>query len=290
MSADLSSILTGMNPSIVSLDEQPILDSNGQTVGWNYYFMNRNGVAVAGGTSSLRETAKRIAVAEAFERAIFETLCRETESKTSLMLDRIPSTSGFAAGFEQATTAYRSACEAVERWAWSHWIDRHCLVPRISTPSLNPLSRHLKNRFEDLFFLQKELAVDGPSNFPRKILFSVAVGFKTGGAFAGSRVTTRGDDPWEHALIEASRNLDNMVASSPDVDAGNIIARRARYFGSHAEKAVEQIDSARKTDWSIPRFRLHKEVTTGVPGLFLFRSVCDDFTPWHLGDETRFVY
>lgn len=292
MKTNLLGKLLELYPAVASLHEQPVADREGNVIGWNHYFMDAGNRALAGGTAVDKEMAKRIAVAECFERALFLKLIAEPSSRKELLLDESPGTSGFAAGFEERGTAYRSACEAVERWAWSQWIDHGHRLPSMTPPTLkDSLARHHAGLFDSVSYFQLELPAPAVPGLPAKLMFSVALGFEGKGVFAGSRVTTSADDPWGHALIEASRNLSNQKLPRDVLDdSANVIGRRARYFGDHAAEAVAQIDRAKKADWPAPKFRIHAKVTTGVDGVFLFRSLCDDFVPWHLGDETRFVY
>jgi hypothetical protein len=125
----------------------------------------------------------------------------------------------------------------------------------------------------------------------RRLLFSVFLGFKGKGVFAGSRVTSAMDDQWEHAVIEASRNLKNfeLSGSIPTPDA-SIIAQRVNYFGAHSDHAVLQIERAKKEIWPKAKMELNVPIETGIVDVFLHRSLCTDFVFWHLGDEKRFVY
>jgi hypothetical protein len=290
MKTDLLIELTKLNPEIKSLDQQPIIDSNGETVGWNCYFMNQSQYAVAGGTSSNLETAKRIAVAEAFERALFQNTFKDPATVKLLRLDESPSTSGFAAGFDENATAFRSKCEAIERWAWSKWIDYHYFMPQIKySRKLTKLTEHLLSHFDFILFFQKDLSIQ--ERFSDSLSFSVLLGFKNHGVFAGSRVTGKQDEIWEHPAIEAYRNLKNFEISDRNIfDQNNMIAQRAIYFGSKADEALSQVEKANIMSWEVPEINLHQKVETHIPSVYLYRSMCKNFLHWHLGDKTRFVY
>jgi hypothetical protein len=309
MSALVQKLLL-LNQEVSSLDVSAIVNESKVTVGWDCYFIDKSGRAIAGGTAKDVETAKRIAVAECFERAIFPKLFDDRAVVLNLLLNESPSTSGFAAGFDRRSTAYRSACEAVERWAWSKWIDDGFAMPELEVlPGMTPLARHFLRRFDSHRCFQKTLDVSFDFEFPRKITFSVFLGIKGDGVFPGSRVTVDSDESWEHGVIEAVRNLKNFelglgaggdgnssegVGRSGDGNGNgeseSIIGRRILYFGKNLGVAEKQVYSATRGDWPRPVMRVHREVATGIPELFLYRSLCADFLHWHLGDVSRFVY
>lgn len=286
---DLLKNLLNLNPEIKSIDQQPICDLVGRVIGWNCYFMNHKGQAIAGGTASNVELAKRIAVAECYERALFNKFIQDTEVSEKLLLNESPSTSGFAAGFDKNSTAFRSICEAVERWAWSKWIDEGFFIPQIQQPQVTELSKGLASNFTSTSFLHLPIKVERP--FFQNLTISIFLGFKGEGVFAGSRATSTNDNPWEHAIIEAYRNLKNFdLGDRSQVSQDDIIGQRALYFGDRAGEALSQIKRASKKDWPVASMKIHREVPTGVDSLYLFRSMCNDFKHWHLGDEKRFVY
>lgn len=282
--------LLELNPEIKSLDQQPILDFDGKVVGWNSYFLDKNGQAIAGGTSQALETAKRIAIAECFERAIFNRLIDNIFDFPELLLEEAPSTSGFAAGFERDATAYRSICEGLERWAWSQWIDEGYLIPTIQKPQLSELAVALSSNFSKMAFHHISIKTQHSIDC-KNLALSIFLGFKNSGIFAGSRVTSSNDNSWDHAVIEAYRNLKNFeITDRNTIDPKSLIGQRANYFGSHATEALAQINAANKSNWPTASLRIHEEIQTGIESVFLFRTLFNDYKHWHLGDERRFVY
>ena len=282
--------LQKINTDIKSLDIQPIINSDSKIVGWNCYFMNHLNQAIAGGTSSNKDIAVRIAVAECYERSLFNQININTAQHSELLLNESPSTSGFAAGFEKESTAFRSLCEGIERWAWSKWIDEGFYIEKKVINNLNELSIHMISEFSKCNYYQTPIKISHPfSN--TDLVFSVFLGFKKNGVFAGSRVTNKLDNPWEHAIIESYRNLKNFELSNRNqIDNNNLIGQRAYYFGSHSSEALLQIMNAKKIEWPAAKLRIHKEIQTNIDSIYLFRSICFDFKYWHLGDEKRFVY
>ncbi|MNL52061.1 hypothetical protein D3C87_1752050 [compost metagenome] len=81
-------------------------------------------------------------------------------------------------------------------------------------------------------------------------MFSVFLGRKKNGVFAGSRVTSALDDPWEHAIVEAYRNLSNFkLQDATMLKSSSVITKRVFYFGEHFEEANHQIEMANKESW-----------------------------------------
>src|SRR3990167_4634158 len=122
MSEQYLKILEQLGYVDIFLEEAPIVDEKANTIGWHSSVLNLEKNALSSGCAETREVARRIAIAEAIERAMFKRMLASPQAK-EFCLDQIPSSSGFAVGFEKEATAFRSLCEAVERWAWSQWID-----------------------------------------------------------------------------------------------------------------------------------------------------------------------
>lgn len=282
--------LLRLNSSIKSINKQPIMNSHNAIVGWNCYFVNNKGQSFAGGTAQNEHLALQIAVAESFERTIFSILFSKELYVKNYLLDEIPSTSGFAVGFTKESTAFRSICEAVERWSWSQWIDYGFKTPLLKKSNFSKLATHLTTLFDGYELYQKTVHLDSEL-ICEPLIFSVFLGFKNNGIFAGSRVTTIKDDPWDHAAIEAYRNLKNSeLIDSTLLDAENIISQRVLYFSKNKNTAIEQINRALITEWKHAKILLHKEVPTDISGVYMYRTICKDFKYWHLGGVDRFVY
>lgn len=282
-----------VNPAVVGINLQEIRDDHNEIVGWNAVVNTATKSAFSGGTSPDKDTAIRIALAECFERSLFLKL-----SNTSgpiyfeLLLDKHPSSSGFACGFQKTTTQFRSICEGIERWAWSQWIDGGSKMTRESNfGHKSKLTNFLVNKFETYSLFSKEIFFE-----KSRYKFVVFLGENKNGIFAGSRVSTYSDsDIWEHAVIEAYRNLENFKlfeqnGTSDFYESLDIIGRRARYFGSHSAEAWEQIAAAQKELWKQPFAEVSKFVETDIPDIYLHRCLMKDYIGWHEGEENRFVY
>jgi hypothetical protein len=270
---------------------QEIKNSSGDSVGFNVFGRDNEGNPFSGGTHRLADTALRIAIAEAFERSLFDRINDDSGLSKALLIDQFPSTSGFAAGFNSNRTRFRSFCEGLERWAWSQWIDGESYIPQVHRPDkLSPLSIHLLESFNQVLWFQKTI----PVLFLNKeilLKFSVVIGLHGEGVFPGSRVSGPDDDFWEHGLIEAHRNFVNASKYSHIFKSSNdIISKRIYHFSINGKTALTQINAARSVKWKDPDIRLFREVDTKVPGVYLWRCLFSDYIGWHLGDENRFVY
>lgn len=297
---NLLSIARELDEFYREISEQALIDTDGSLVGWRSYVLDRNLEPIGGGTSADRLTARRIAIAEFIERSSVAQLLRNSTQRRNFKLDVIPTTSGFAAGFDRECTRFRSICEGIERWAWSCWIDKKCLLPEISLPDFTLLGAFHTKPFLELKAYQREIAFSSdlqfqlqfPFPFPRIFVFSVLLGFTERGVFAGSRVTTTHDDPWTHATIEAWRNHNNFQlahVNETNPIGSDWLEKRVLFFGKNRREAMDQIGQAKNSSW--PPLQL--DISTGIeafPGIHLWRTLCLDFLPWHKGPDHRFVY
>ena len=299
---NLLSIVRQLDESYREISEQALIDTDGSLIGWRSYVLDRNLEPIGGGTSKDRLTARRIAVAEFIERRSVAQLLKNSTQKKRFKLDVMPTTSGFAAGFDRESTRFRSICEGIERWAWSCWIDKTCLLPEVSLPEFTLLGRFHTKPFLEMKAYQRQIAVSSelpfqfpcpfPFQFPRIFVFSVLLGFTEQGVFAGSRVTTTHDDPWTHAAVEAWRNHNNYQLahkSQTNPIGSDWLENRVLFFGKNRREAVKQIGQAKNSSWPLLQFDISKGIEA-FPGIHLWRTLCLDFLPWHQGPDHRFVY
>lgn len=284
--------LKRINPDIVEFIQQEILDNNGNIVGSRCYGINKSGDSFSGGTAASKDTALRVAIAEAFERSLFYRVLDDEKLKQDFDLVNYPSTSGFAAGFDDKPTRFRAICEGLERWAWSKWIDEHFKIEEDKTQKkLSNLTSHLLNDFIDNRWFRKELEVEISPKEKIKLSLVIFLGLTDNGVFPGSRVSTKSDDLYEHPVIEAHRNLINFKLNNEDTaSTGDIIEQRTMYFGQNKKLALEQIETASKNTWPLPKLSLLKNFETNIPEVFLYRCLFKDFIGWHTGTKERFVY
>lgn len=289
---NLLAALKNINRSVSRIDEIP-LGTESLTVGWNSYIYDSNNVAIAGGTNEDRMIARRICVAEAFERALFQKICGDSLLRDEFHIDEFPTSSGFAAGFDSKSTRMRAICEGLERWAWSKWIDDGFLLDSAEPKTTSSLSGFLLKSFNSHKCYRRTFTISVDEN-PLVLQFGVFVGLTEHGAFAGSRICNINENPWDHAIIEAHRNYQNSeyfkVNGLAEFQKDNIIAIRANFFATNKMSALSQIDNAKRVDWPEPELLFVKEFITTVPEVFLYRCLFKNFIGWHLGDFQRFVY
>mgnify|MGYP001579659185 CR=1 FL=1 len=279
--------------NLANIIEQPVVDADNNIVGFHCYTQDKSGSTISGGTFSNKETALRIAVAELIERYFFQQLCK-TELKSQYYIEDYPSTCGFAAGFDSKSTRFRAICEGLERWVWSQWIDHQLNLPiDVSVKKYSILTQALIVDFDQTFSYSKVFQVQISKYEILELKFAVFLGCKEDGIFAGSRVSTVGDELWEHAVVEASRNFKNseFYKINPEkIDYKNTVAARSVYFSKNKAEALRQVDSAMNINWVNPELLLLKQLDTCFDSVFIWRCLFKDYIGWHIGDEKRFVY
>jgi len=275
-------------PTFSKFEEAPII-LGGTEVGWHSTILDANNNALAGGCSRDRDTARRIAVSEIIERGTFLDLIDKCPKE--YLLDEFPTSCGFAAGFENTATKNRALAEAVERWSWSKWIDQKFAITSVSKDkiSFSPVSRFFFSQFENVKFFHNFLDVEIDGNLV-PVQFAVCLGFKGSGVFPGSRVCTINESPWEHSLVEAWRNI--LIAEHAKMSIKKLDFYRARikFFSENKEEAIKQIPIRLQAPWPSPRLRLLRQIPNTPQGTYVWRALCYDYLPWHIGNERRFVY
>jgi hypothetical protein len=223
------------------------------------------------------------------ERAVFKRLKNSSQSHR-LLLDEIPSSSGFAAGFDCESTRIRAVLEAHERWAWSKWIDEGFVLSETPvTPLIPRFCSELLQVFDQVrcfeFRFNGELTPHGPDVL---LHFGVLLGFKDDGIFPGSRVAFEERDIWSHAAVEAWRHF-HLTKVKPRIPE-DIIQERAYYFAHQAEAAMSAVRKAKRVEWPKSELRLLSAAEVESDQFFVWRAIAKNFIPWHLGEVTRFVY
>ena len=294
---DFLSMIQKLQPDFDGMVEQSIQTKDHEKVGWHCYAYLKNGVCIGNGTHARKEIARRIAIAECLERAVFYKMCKDVkkqEVKDVFLLKGHPTTCGFAVGFKDENTKWRAVCESLERWAWSKWIDEHFFLPEISVPSglFSQLSNTLRIPFDRIQCYQKKMTLF----IEKKLLslnFNVFLGFKDKGVFPGSRVTPEQEDQWDHCVIEAWRNCNNFEMyqrKSPPPPRGNSIIDRIMYFGENAQKAMESIACSKQEKWPSPQMELLRPFSVPEDAFYVWRCLMKDYVPWDQGSKDRFVY
>ncbi|NDD91920.1 hypothetical protein EBZ37_07535 [bacterium] len=292
-----------IEPRARSIEEAPIQNSNADTsdgaIGWHSTIIGSNGSALGSGCHTDRNIARRVAIAETIERALYARILDDSTLSTEFQLKEFPSSCGFAAGFEALSTRRRSIAEAVERWAWSKWIDaRQAIFPeQVPQHRLTPLSERLLVKFDSHQTFVTNLKLQEAHQNPQEFKFTAVIAFKDGGAFPGSRVSAAHEvsnesSAIEHAVVEAWRHW-TIFKGLPSVAPSDLVYGRIHHFGKNAQLAQNAIPQTSPGEWPQPVLRLIKSMAVDLGhGLkvYLSRALCADYVGWHEGDSRRFVY
>lgn len=226
------------------------------------------------------------------ERNLYSQLVKQFPPPA--LLDQFPSSCGFAFGFDHEQTVERSQLEAVERWAWSKWIDL-----KFPLEELRPADIHLSGIAESLFsqFSSFRIFQSGPiwiefeGRRSGPVRLFVCLGFSGAGVFAGSRVSRPDMFNWDHPATEAWRHM--IVArgiQDLSLKSEDIIMDRISYFAENKAHALGQISTGADTPWPIAKIISQWRFIEPMTGGVLIRHLCEDYIGWHIGGRTRFVY
>jgi hypothetical protein len=268
----------------------PIFSSSNKAVGWSTVILDNNGKTLGNGTANTRDDSMRIAVSESLEML----LCSDgpnCEIRTLFRFDEFPTRCGIAAGFERNSTWKRSQAEAFERWIWSKWVDEGYEVAPANMPSnLSTLAEHYFGQFDEVRFYQRIFA-NGALGLNQPLVFGAVVGLKDKGAFPGSRVCSFQEDPWDHAIIEAWRHLKIAENLNSRSDISSVLRERLGYFSVNGDNALKQVSRVSRRTWDNPALHFSVESSEcAKSGYYMFRSLCKNYIPWHLGSVDRFVF
>ena len=170
--------------------EETEVGSKQEKFGWHTSVEATNGKR-GSGFSKLRNDARRIAIAELYERCLITTMKESDTLRAEFLLDSYPSSCGFAAGFEDSPTRVRSIREAVERWAWSQWIDYGFVMPKVEAAVVEA-SRLEQFLCADFLAVRRyfiKIDTSSVAEFPTALFFGVLVGETDAGGI--SRMQSR---------------------------------------------------------------------------------------------------
>lgn len=290
--------LRSLIPSFSHFQEYVISGSDGANIGFQSTLITKSNTPFAGGTGKSIEQARRICTAESIERVYFNRLFRSSETeKNKYLLSEYPTSCGFAAGFDNNNTIFRAVCEAIERWAWSKWIDNKMGLVQVKPNLETELSKYFSEQFDKVIFFQVPIILSGvnrPVFIGQNYRFSVAIGIRDNGIFPGSRVTTETDECWEHCLLEAWRHqviFNNELRFS---EATDIFDRRIQTYGRSGLETIKKLIDLSPVEFPAAKIRLLEEVASSNLGasdrFYVWRALCDDFVGWDRGHENRFIY
>ncbi len=272
-------------PDIKEIQESPLV-IDGREVAFQVSVISKEGIPLGSGFDQNRDTAQKKAISEAIERRLVENLLA-SEKQAEMLLNEYPTSCGFAVGLTLQETKERALAEAVERWLRSKWIDDGYLIMEfpLDVSELNPIEKYFAQQFKlvrlfvhscSVFFEEREYNINSV----------ITVGLTDKGAFVGSKSAANHKASLLASLVESWRHKalsQETRVYMPEMDI-------VKYFSTHRQEALDQIDKAVKRSIPIPKIRLAKEIPLPIQGVFAYRVLCEDFKGWHGPDITRFVY
>lgn len=263
------------------------IDTHSAKCGWISNFFDQNGINRGTGVRKNQSESINVSISEAIERySFFNSL-----ENNSHLVEKYPSSCGFATGLHAEKASIRSWLEAFERWSFSKWIDNSLYLTQTTSYKLTELTKELCKDFTEVIRFEKNFK-SNEHELPFDVRVGVTVGLTSTGAFVGSRVSHTDDEIWEHSAVEAWINLHNIKNGSRYLPGAAIelIDQRVQYFAYNKTHALAQIPSKNNFVW--PRAEiLYKSQVQECPTPFLtFRTLYKDYVGWHSGPIQRFVY
>lgn len=259
---------------------------------WHTTFIDTSGQPLSCGFGKDQFYSRKIAYSEFLERKAFLEIKNSDESiQEKWGINLIPTACGFAAGFNQANTVFRSMAEGFERWVMSQWIDEGKHIEQIKRDHvlarLDPASRWFRDQFDDVQFYLKEVVVPFNQEFMKlRVAFTIAR--KDGGVFPGMSCRIQDDDClWQHALVESYRNL---LVSINTPATGFFPSDKIHFFAKNADVAFDQINRANDEQWTLPRISLHRSEYLAMHDVFISRTIFQGWKSWNAGPVERFLY
>jgi hypothetical protein len=279
-------ILKILNPMIDSIVEFPIVEN--EDIGFQCIVYLRDDHPYSGGHHISKQIARRIAIAEAFERTTFEKIAGNSHLSEQFLISNFPDTSGFAAGFDSQSAQARSFAEGLERWTRSTWYDQKLQTNYISAnipDGITDSAKFAVSQFDDHLFLIQDIKF-GMKSFK----YGLFLGFKDDGVFSGSRVVGLKGDIWTHASIEALRNLKTFKMDSHNsFSTQQNIIKKINFFGCHGDAVKEEILPFCNKNWPIPEILIQKQAPS-VDGVYVWRTLFKNYVPFTLEPLSRFVF
>lgn len=286
MKDDLLKFLTD---ECVTIQEYNLLDQ----VGLNYWHSNilKDQSSIAGGFGDTKVTSRKIAYSEYLERSAFLKIKNSSEEvRSSWGMNIIPTGCGFAAGFDQRNTILRSVGESLERWAMSKWIDENFELDQLDkteiVSNLDVVSKWFVDQFDDVFFFEKDLAVQFGDAFC-KYKIGICIGVNALGVYLGSSAQINNGSVWQHALLESYRHFLANKNSRPTNTFPDV---KVRFFALNKEVAFAQIFGEKNGNWQIPEISFHRSNYFEENNFYLSRTIINGWKSWNSGPIERFLY
>lgn len=203
---NLFAFLKSIEPRIDKVFEHPIWDDKNEIVGWSSVIRDDAGYPYSGGTDNEREFARLKALYEGIERSVIKSLFGRG-GQSFFLLDRFPTSNGFACGPSEDFVIQKAIFEGFERYLWDLWVDRKICLSSIFKYTLSDYALVLADDFDDINFYGCQFI---PNFYSQEtpLSFLVCVGKFKNGIFWGSQVSAATSSlSFDHALVEANRNL-----------------------------------------------------------------------------------
>ncbi len=210
---NLFEFLKRLDPTVDKIFEYPIFDSKNEVFAWSSIVRDNAGYPYSGGSDFQQEIARSKALYEGIERAAVKRMYSEKHNKLFL-LDQFPSTNGFACGPSEDFTIKKAIFEGFERYLWDLWIDKKISLKLIDSIPDSKYISILEKSFEQIEFYCCEFQAPFLQH-AGGFHFLVCIGTINKGIFWGSHVNSDLTvTAFEHALIEAQRNLNTFKSGS----------------------------------------------------------------------------
>lgn len=257
---------------------------------WHTNIMDSNKNSFSSGFGANKNLSRKIAYSEFLERSKFREIKKSDDLSKEWGLSIIQTGCGFAAGFNETNTIYRSIGEALERWTLSKWIDENYKMQQIKYldlfHDLDSACKWFITQFDDFYFFNKEILVFVNE---KPLIFSICatIGIKNGGAFFGSSVQNGRKPNWQHSLLETFRHL-LLIDNSKET--GSFPDNKVRFFAKNSNLALKQINCKKIEKWNIPTIIFHNCEYFNDLKFYLARTIVDGWDSWKNGPIERFLY
>ncbi|MCM2281070.1 MAG: hypothetical protein NDI61_04405 [Bdellovibrionaceae bacterium] len=189
-------------------------------------------------------------------------------------------------------TRQRAIAEALERWAWSKWIDEGFSLNEQKNVQFSsiPVTDFIVRKFDEVLCFSKNLSIYVSHAEKYPVSLPITLGKSGDGVFAGSRVAPLGQDLWTHALVESWRHMEYFIKSPSDARFSGV-ASRIHHFCRHGNEALALVNrEPTKTNWPEPQMALLDGIPVANGKAHIWRALLKNFRAWHEGGAERFVY
>lgn len=274
-------------------DDFYAIHSELDSIGYHTILIDKKSNQTLGGGEGLtKEHSFRVAFSEMCERKVVKSIYCDTALRDKFYLNKFPTTCGFAFGFDELKTLYRSIFEAVERYLFSQWIDFKYFLPEIKDIGwTTPFFDYFSKFFDELKFFLIDLEISHPLVNKLKVKMGIVLGLTPYGIFPGSRINFLDGDVWDHAIVECWRHKKiseiNLKEKNDD-----FLEKRIGYFSENKKKALSLIpkDHSKSMPILTPKFYVPQLYTDDIQKIFLWRNLCFNYLGWEQGGIDRFVY